>query len=56
MTLHAQASASSLALCVFQYLYLDKQHIKGTNDPEIFEKEKQSLKNAFYFINQTESF
>lgn len=40
MTLHGQATANSLALSIFQYMYLDKQHIKGTSEMDIFEAEK----------------
>ena len=41
-----------MALSIFQYLYLDKQHIKGTNDIEIYEKEKASLKGPYFTINR----
>ena len=30
----------SLALSIFQYYYLDKQHLKGTHDLEVLEKER----------------
>jgi len=54
-TLHAQATASSLALCVFQYLYLDSdKFLKGTTDMEIFEKEKLSLKSPYYSYSNFE--
>jgi hypothetical protein len=35
-------------------MYLDKQHIKGTNDLEIFNKEKLSVKSPYFFMNQVQ--
>jgi hypothetical protein len=37
-------------------MYLDKQHIKGTNDLEIFEKEKESLKSSCFSLNSSHAF
>jgi hypothetical protein len=37
-------------------MYLDKQHIKGTNDQEIFAKERDSLKPSSFTLNTSASF
>eukprot|EP00347_Sterkiella_histriomuscorum_P001027 403373619 len=51
-TVHGQGSGNSLGLSIFQYFYLDKQHIKGTPELEILEKEKLSMKSPYFYINQ----
>jgi hypothetical protein len=37
-------------------MYLDKQHIKGTNDQEIFAKERDSLKPSSFTLNTSATF
>lgn len=53
--MHSQATASGLALSVYQYLYLEpQQEINGTMDAEILQKEKLSVKSPYFHIDNLE--
>ena len=49
---HSHTTAGSMALSVYQYLFLEPQtEIKGTLDEEILEKEKLSVKSPSLYVN-----